>query len=602
MRAPRDFVQAARRRVAGQRRVTVPPAQRRRVENREPGVPRSPFQGFQSLLPARSDRVVAVLAHHSQRDLLTPWLAQFPSDRVHVISAESAPEWDVEGMQFVHHPVDTAAQAGWELKRIGAVDVLVNLLTAELLPSDAANHYEMFWRVFFHLTPGGVYLLDRSSPPGAEFGESVSAWMSMLAETDSPQAQPQRSGREAELFTSISAIAVSRDVVTIRKRGKHYVKLRDSEVTRMLGPREPRITVSELTTLPAGEHRSRAVVTSHAASVPIDRLPENLAYPQLHLRHYEGRIAFAGSTLMFGDYSILPDSFRHHLAGNFSNARITNVSPLFARIPASLQPTEVLPGNYYQLDSTFAGHFGHFTTEVLSRFWGWETAKASIPDLKVILRKFPKDLEPKLDRDFFRAYGIADSDIVWTDNPVFLESVVSASPMWHNEEPYYAHPDLQAVWDRLAEVLVDASAATPEHIFVSRSSRWGRRTCRNATDVEQFFQDRGFTIVYPEHLDLSEQATVFANARIIAGFGGSAMFNMMYAKNMTTAIVLSHEAYTARNEHLFTSLLGGDVHYFWSSPDVAHPEKGWSQDAFYSDWDFDFERNRASLGNLLSSL
>jgi capsular polysaccharide biosynthesis protein len=88
------------------------------------------------------------------------------------------------------------------------------------------------------------------------------------------------------------------------------------------------------------------------------------------------------------------------------------------------------------------------------------------------------------------------------------------------------------------------------------------RACRNKQDVEQFFQSNGFTVVYPEDLELSQQAGIFANATVIAGFGGSAMFNMMYAEKMTTAIVLSHEAYTARNEHLFTSLLGGDVDYF----------------------------------------
>ena len=80
------------------------------------------------------------------------------------------------------------------------------------------------------------------------------------------------------------------------------------------------------------------------------------------------------------------------------------------------------------------------------------------------------------------------------------------------------------------------------------------------------------------------------------------MFNMMFAEKVTTAIVLSHEAYTARNEHLFTSLLDGDVHYFWSPPDIPHPENRWSQEAFYCDWEFDFERNRKPLQELITSL
>jgi hypothetical protein len=67
-------------------------------------------------------------------------------------------------------------------------------------------------------------------------------------------------------------------------------------------------------------------------------------------------------------------------------------------------------------------------------------------------------------------------------------------------------------------------------------------------------------------------------------------------------IVLNHEAYTARNEHLFSAVLGGDVHYFWSSPDIAHPKGGWSEAAYYSGWEFDFERNRADLERLLNAV
>lgn len=109
--------------------------------------------------------------------------------------------------------------------------------------------------------------------------------------------------------------------------------------------------------------------------------------------------------------------------------------------------------------------------------------------------------------------------------------------------------------------------------------------------------------MYPEDLDLGRQAALFAEAKVIAGFGGSAMFNLMFAELGTTTILLSHEAYnTARNEHLFTSLLGGNVHFFWSTPEIPHPPGAWSKPAFYSDWNFDFERNLAPLETLLDSL
>jgi hypothetical protein len=80
------------------------------------------------------------------------------------------------------------------------------------------------------------------------------------------------------------------------------------------------------------------------------------------------------------------------------------------------------------------------------------------------------------------------------------------------------------------------------------------------------------------------------------------LFNLMYAQKLEGVILLNHEAYTARNEHLFTSLTGGEVHYFWSRPDIEHPDGAFSQAAFESDWEFDFERNAAELDAVVARL
>jgi capsular polysaccharide biosynthesis protein len=242
-------------------------------------------------------------------------------------------------------------------------------------------------------------------------------------------------------------------------------------------------------------------------------------------------------------------------------------------------------------------------TELVSRLWGWAEAKQAFPDLKAVFHaRRPREAATALERYILQGYGIAAEDIVALNDPVYLESVVSASPMWHNHVPHYVHPDVTDVWQRLAAGLIDANAPTYDRIFVSRTSRWKRRVCRNAGDVERLFEAHGFTVIYPETLDLGVQAALFANATVIAGFGGSALFNMIYARKLQTLIVLSHEAYTARNEHLFSCLSDITVHYYWSPPDIPHPPGGWLQDAFYSGWEFDFARNEGSLRSLLRSL
>jgi hypothetical protein len=49
-------------------------------------------------------------------------------------------------------------------------------------------------------------------------------------------------------------------------------------------------------------------------------------------------------------------------------------------------------------------------------------------------------------------------------------------------------------------------------------------------------------------------------------------------------------------------VIGGAVDYFWSTPDKHHPPGRWSNEAFVSDWEFDFERNEAELRSLLDRL
>ncbi|MGZ4437809.1 MAG: glycosyltransferase family 61 protein, partial [Nocardioidaceae bacterium] len=534
------------------------------------------------MIANRKDRLVVLIAHVSQRQEVRRWLAEFPDDRVVVLSADEASEWKLDGKRTRHISARSMYHVAREVRLMGAVDVVVSLLPANMLPEGVTDHLQMWTRLFRFVRAQGTYVIDRSTTALTSSSVGLAGLLEVLAAADEPAAVKALDPPSRELARSTGTFLMSRDLILITKRLKHLVKVRDAEANRFLPSREPSLTVVELDSLRPGRLESRATVTSHQAAVEIEALTRTLLYPELHLRHYTGKIAFSGSTLMWSGHTIFPDSFRWHLTERADNPSLKAGSKLFARVDSEHIPQEVLKGNYYQLDSAYSGHFGHITTEVLSRLWGWDVAKKEIPDLKVVFRSRAREfLAPHLQLGLFKAYGIAESDIVWVNKPVWLESVVSASPMWHNAEPHYVHPGMAEVWARLREGLLDGRPVG-EHrkIFVSRGAGAKHRPCRNTPEVEDYFRERGFHIVYPEDLELGEQAAVFAGAEVIAGFGGSAMFNMMYAKNLKSVILLSHEAYTARNEHLYTSVLGADVHYFWSSPDLAHPEDDWTDEAF----------------------
>jgi len=581
-----------------------------RDRSRKPGRRRrrqrgGPLADLDSLVPAGPGRSVLILAHPTQRQQLLPWLKEFSGDRVCVIASDEAPEWELEGTSVVLHIAANLSKVNARVRMLPALDVVVDLLPVELLPTGAEDHLDLFATVFRYIKQHGAYVFDRRvEAPGPTTLEPLTRWLELLTATEDRARLDGLRWREVELARATGAVVVSRDLVLATKRTRHYVKLLDSQVERTLAAREPTLQVTDLETRSGGTFESRATVVSHSPGFLDERMPSLITYPPLHLRHYEGRVALAGRSLLHTGHTVLPDSFRWHLQENPSNPGLTSVSRHFARIPSAYVPRRALEGSFYQLDSAYPHHFGHLTTEVVSRLWGWDTAKREIPGLRVIFHlKSQSRRDPTLEKALFCAYGIDESDIVWVNEPVWLESVVSATPMWHNAVPHYVHPDMVETWQRLRRGLTadESVGVTPERIFVSRGRGAKHRTCRNTSAVEEFFATRGYTVIYPEELSLAQQVATFRDARVVAGFGGSAMFNLMYAQKVEAVVVLNQEAYSARNEHLFTSLTGGAVHYFWSTPDVD-PEGGLRPAAFTSDWEFDFERNGAELDQVLAQL
>ncbi len=547
--------------------------------------------GLAQVLPAGNKLKVAMLVGAATRVDLKDWVDAFRSQDLAVIAA---PDASVDLAEMVVAGDTNAIHE--QLKSLGAVHAII-----DLTGDDSDAQITRWRRLLFHLRSKGVYALI-----GADQQEAA---MIRAAVDDVTQTDPNQTQVAVELAGAIGPVSTRGNAVLVTKRGGHLLKLRDAETNRLIALREPRLRLDELTTLPPQTFTGRCRVHSHEADVEIPSLSTQVQVPELHLRRYTGpKLAFGCNTLMYSGFSALPDSFRHHLAaspttgtgGSFYNPRLINATSEFGRVAAKNRPANRLEGEYYQIDCSYSGHFGHLMTETLSRLWGWDIAKRENPGLKALFRSRFPDREPELEIRLLTAYGIAREDIVWVDDPCWVDSISSASPMFHNQIPHYIHPQALDIYQRMGDHLYDSQAPSYERVFISRAVQTPRRTCHNATAVDEFFSDRGFEIIYPETLDLSVQASIFANAKVIAGFGGSAMFNMMFARNLQTAIVVTHEAYTARNELLFASLFDCDLHYFWSTPDVPHPVGGWSGAAFESNWTFDFERNASGLGQLLT--
>ena len=559
------------------------------------------------MAPPGDNRLVVIVAVPAERRGVRRWARHFRGERVHVVWwGGAAPDAGPGAEQVVHHVGTSLDTVGERVLGLGAVDVLLVRVTADVLLAGELDHQSVYGSLVRHVRRRGVYVVDRRgrTRTGADEEQVMGRWLQFLAAVRGPAARKRLEHRQGRMVHSTGASRVTRDVVVVRKKVKHYAQLRYASVDELLPAREPGVSVARLVTLPAGEYGSRARVHQHGCDGREPDLPETIRYPSLDVRHYEGRIAFSGGLLMHVGHSILPESFRWPFIPNPRHPRLQDHTAGFATMPGRYLPKRELAGSYYQMDNTFPGHFGHVMTEVVSRMWGWQAAKAAIPDLKVICtRKRHRAGPPHFMLALCGAFGIDESDVVWVREPVWLESLVSAGPMWQNADPYHAHPGLVDVWDRLRSGFGAApTSGQGRRIFVGRGESTRARVCRNAAEVHALFERHGFEVVFPERLGFAEQAALFADASVVAGFGGSAMFNLMYSTRRPTTIVLSHTAYTARNEHLYASLIGGDLHYFWSSPDVQHPPGVWRLEAFVSDWEFDLRRHRDDLEDLLASL
>lgn len=535
-------------------------------------------------------KVVAVLASKDSHLDVEALARSALTNRVFLISDEVIPSWNIKDSKIVYHQAISLGQINWVLKLVGPVDEII-----DIRESSESQDIEYWKRLFFHLRNGGQYSVFSTARPSRIFELFSSA---------SKEFQSKGSrGVASELGESIGELNASGEKLVITKSGDHFVKHRHVDASRFLAARSNGLLVEELTRIKGQTFKSRAVVTSHDAAVEIDYLNSEFKVPELQLRKYKGKIGIISNSLIISDLDIIPDSFKFPLASNLNNVNLINVNAEFARVPSKLIPKKTLEGSFYHIDSSNSGHFGHLMGEVLACLWGWPQAKAEDPSLKVIFRiRFPNERIPAIELALFQAFGILRDDIVWTDEPVWVSSLVAAAPMWQNQIPHYVHPEIEKTWSKISENLINGNSSKRSKVFISRASNLSDRSCRNIRQVEEYFASNGFEILYPERFDLGEQAAIFHNAEAIAGFGGSGLFNIIHSRNLKNLIVLNQEAYTARNEHLFASVIGCNVDYFWSTPDISHPKGAWSQEAYVSAWEFDFARNLSSLDELMKKI
>lgn len=463
----------------------------------------------------------------------------------------------------------------------------------------ADKQVDRFRRYFLYLRVGGVYYAPR---PATDDG----LWP--LADLCEELVVAKRRGAEASIGddrTPDDDAGLATTVGSVRREADHLVvtqalpvlaKLREGEVNRMLASEPWRGRV--LRELDGGILESRCDLHVSSSQRP-RRMPRTYEYPPVYLREYVDVVCHRAGSVLQGEL-VLPDSFRHPRNPRLKMRALRELGPRFAQLAHPDTAISVLEGSYFHLGNEHGGHFGHEITEVLSRTWGWEEAKAADPGIRALVHRRPGREPATWELALYESAGIAPEDVVVYHDAVAVDRLVSATPLL--SQPKYVHPAVAEVWRRSGEAL---SASAPERDYPARvfCSRPGgsKRACHNGKEVEEFFRVRGFAIVHPEEHALPEQAAIFDHAEVVAGFAGSAMVNVFAAREPKHVVLVSPSSYTATNEYLLASVRGDRLSLSISPADREQPERGWDLQAMRSGFTVDLSVEGPWLDEQLSS-
>ena len=441
---------------------------------------------------------------------------------------------------------------------------------------DPGSALARFRRHFLLVAEGGVYLA-----PAAAVGQLRALAAGPRARPEDPQAAKDSSARA--LAAAMGTVEEADGWVVVRRVGRTVAKLREAETTAAV--RADRRRGAVLTRVDAASFDSRCDFREMLSLGA--RVKEHYDAPPAVLRRYDGA-ACAPHGLVVQRGVVAADSFRHHPQKWLKNDRLVDLERRHAEEPSWVQDElPVLEGAWYHLDNENRGHFGHVLTEQVARLWAWDEALRHEPDLRVLVasnRHRPGVAGWEL--QLLEAAGIERDRVTVIDGPVRVERLLGATPLF--SMPYYVHPHITETWDRIGRTLRAQAPQRdyPRRIFCSRKIR--KRACHNAREVDAFFADHGFAVVFPEDYPLPEQAAMFHEAEVVAGFAGSALFNVMFTDRPKHLVAVASETYTPRNEYLISALRGHRLDMSHSRPDESDPK--FHTKRFMSSFTFDFDR------------
>lgn len=466
---------------------------------------------------------------------------------------------------------------------------------------------QFFAQLLWHVRAGGRYVVrhresdtsnETTNQPPNPLGGVVDAVTRLYRnKAVGGREGPEVTADDLVLADSVASVNLGSGWTVVVRSGDGQVKVRHTELDFVVRHQSDPSWMRVISTTPARQVDTSTTMGVHNNQALREKLYlPSLSVPPLSVREYDEVVAHPFGILSKGAL-ILPDTFRLWLSGRQRHGRLRDLSHYFAQIPASVGELPRLAGQYYYLDLEYNDHFGHFLTEAVGRLWAWPAAKAANPDLKLLV-----GVLFDWQRDLLECGGVPPEDIVVLPGAAIVESVVSAMPGYVIGR--YVSEQARDTYRRIQAGMRWVDGPGDELVFLTREpGLW--RECVNAAELEEYFVDRGFVLHRPELYSLPEQAALFREARVVAGYIGSQLYGQMFSPDPLQVVSFGNSSYGSTNEFFLAAALGHTLHQFWG---VQHPPRrqvdvlGRPVNTAQQDYTFDFDADVGTLTSLLDRL
>ncbi len=543
---------------------------------------------------------IVVLSNNSNRIKISNILSErFPDSNILVLSyikdANTKPNLISEKINSINF--NSLQELLTWTKNIGKVDIII-----EHCSNYKSHKIVLFKELFLYLRTNGVYFIEELHAKFIPQLNDCNGYdiLETLFNICNLKISPTEIKNGSELFiTSLSnhidEITIKSKLAMVSKKGTTFRGLRSEQSSTAFECG----ALHGLNVLTSCTPETFQVKTSFSGNSQklLNRHRVEIKIPPSYINKYTNAVCFPGQVVYQNNY-LLPDSFRMQHHPKLINKNIKHLDNYFYSLPHEENP-EKLAGDYLYLDSEYPGHFGHFTSEVISRLWAWKKLKITIPHLKVLL-SMPKGKGlPSFAKSIFNSFGIPDEDITLFHSSVCIKNLYTASPYYVIGS--HVHPEMNEVWNSILKgVKGGETKIKGNKLFIARPVTGGRK-CLNPDRMEEAFKKSGFEFFSPENYSWEDQVRTFCKAKYIAGYSGSGLFNTMFTDNTKRLISIGSDSYTAVNEHLFCAVKNIHLDYIWADSLIKHGGS-WSVKAFMSDYEFNYERDEKHLADILKEL